>query len=68
MAKAPWTAPPRWLRLFNKVNIDMQGVGIPLGPTQPLTLDRRASGAAYHAGHPTDGRRTALRDRRFRER
>lgn len=44
MAKAPWTAPPVWLRFFNKVNIGMQRLGLPLGPTQPLTLRGRRSG------------------------
>jgi hypothetical protein len=37
MTKAPWTAPPRWLRFFNKVNIGMQRIGVPFGPTQPRT-------------------------------
>jgi deazaflavin-dependent oxidoreductase (nitroreductase family) len=44
MAKAPWTAPPQWLRIFNKVNIRMQRLGLPLGPTQVLTLRGRSSG------------------------
>src|SRR5436190_18536136 len=44
MTKGPWTAPPRWLRFFNKVNIGMQRVGVPLGPTQLLTLRGRRSG------------------------
>jgi hypothetical protein len=44
MAAAPWTAPPRWLTLFNKVNIGIQGLGVPLGPTQLLTLRGRTSG------------------------
>ena len=44
MAGARWTAPPRWLKLFNKVNIGMQRLGVPLGPTQLLTLRGRTSG------------------------
>ncbi|HKC28581.1 MAG TPA: nitroreductase family deazaflavin-dependent oxidoreductase [Jatrophihabitans sp.] len=44
MARAPWTAPPGWLRLFNKVNIGMQRLGVPLGPTQVLTVRGRTSG------------------------
>lgn len=44
MAKAQWTAPPGWLRVFNKVNIGVQRLGLPLGPTQLLTLRGRRSG------------------------
>jgi hypothetical protein len=44
MAKAAWTVPPRWLRLFNKVNVRIQRLGVPLGPTQVLTLRGRTSG------------------------
>lgn len=44
MAQARWTAPPRSLRLFNKVNIRLQRLGVPLGPTQLLTLNGRSSG------------------------
>jgi deazaflavin-dependent oxidoreductase (nitroreductase family) len=44
MAAAPWRVPPRWLRLFNRVNIGMQRLGIPLGPTHILTLRGRTSG------------------------
>jgi deazaflavin-dependent oxidoreductase (nitroreductase family) len=44
MDKAVWTTPPRWLRLFNKINVGMQRLGIPLGPTQLLTLRGRTSG------------------------
>jgi deazaflavin-dependent oxidoreductase (nitroreductase family) len=44
MSKATWTAPPAWLRFFNKINIAMQRLGLPLGPTQLLTLRGRVSG------------------------
>ncbi|HEY7008664.1 MAG TPA: nitroreductase family deazaflavin-dependent oxidoreductase [Jatrophihabitantaceae bacterium] len=44
MAVATWKVPPRWLRVFNRINIGMQRLGIPLGPTQLLTLRGRASG------------------------
>lgn len=44
MASARWTAPPGWLRFFNKVNIGMQKLGVPLGPTQVLTVRGRTSG------------------------
>lgn len=43
MAKTSWTAPPRWLRFFNKVNIGLQRLGLPVGPTQVLTLRGRTS-------------------------
>lgn len=44
MASARWTGPPGWLRVFNKVNIGVQKIGVPLGPTQILTLRGRTSG------------------------
>jgi deazaflavin-dependent oxidoreductase (nitroreductase family) len=44
MARSTWTAPPGWLRFFNKINIGMQRLGLPLGPTQVLTLRGRTSG------------------------
>jgi deazaflavin-dependent oxidoreductase (nitroreductase family) len=44
MSQARWTAPPRSLRLFNKLNIRLQRLGLPLGPTQLLTLTGRTSG------------------------
>ena len=44
MAAATWQVPPRWLRFFNRVNAWIQRAGIPLGPTQLLTLRGRTSG------------------------
>ena len=44
MANSRWTVPPRWLRVFNRVNIGMQRAGLPLGPTQVLTVRGRSSG------------------------
>ena len=44
MARTTWTAPPRWLRFFNKINVGIQKLGLPLGPTQVLTLRGRTSG------------------------
>jgi deazaflavin-dependent oxidoreductase (nitroreductase family) len=44
MADAQWTAPPWWLKFFNKINIGVQRIGVPLGPTQLLTLRGRRSG------------------------
>jgi deazaflavin-dependent oxidoreductase (nitroreductase family) len=44
MPSAQWKVPPRWLRLFNRANIGLQRLGIPLGPTQLLTLRGRSSG------------------------
>ena len=44
MTTASWTVPPRWLRFFNKINIGIQKLGVPLGPTQLLTLRGRSSG------------------------
>jgi deazaflavin-dependent oxidoreductase (nitroreductase family) len=44
MPEAQWAAPPWWLKFFNKINIGLQRLGVPLGPTQLLTLRGRRSG------------------------
>jgi deazaflavin-dependent oxidoreductase (nitroreductase family) len=47
MAEAKWTAPPWGLKVFNKINIALQRLGVPLGPTQLLTLRGRRSGTPH---------------------
>jgi deazaflavin-dependent oxidoreductase (nitroreductase family) len=37
--------PPRWLRPMNQVMMAVQNLGIPVGPTQVLTVPGRKSGA-----------------------
>src|SRR2546423_15673859 len=44
MGKARWTSPPRSLRLFNRINIGVQRLGVPLEPQQLLTVTGRSSG------------------------
>lgn len=44
MSKAPWSTPPGWLKLLNKVNVGMQRLGIPAGPVPLLTVRGRSSG------------------------
>ncbi|NKQ55839.1 nitroreductase family deazaflavin-dependent oxidoreductase [Amycolatopsis sp. K13G38] len=44
MAKTPITAPPRWLKLVNRLVIGLQKLGLPLGTMRLLTVRGRKSG------------------------